>query len=82
MKIDVEIEKLMPKLGAVGLNEKMVYTMLLRSASELPICMQKTKSEKCLADVLLWILLYSKIKGYDVEYYVNKLIKDLIEKIA
>ena len=82
MKIDVEIEKLIPKLGAIGLSENMVFTMLLRSATELPICMQKTKPEKCLADILLWILVYSKIKGYDVEYYVNKLIKDLLEKIV
>jgi len=82
MKIDVEIEKLIPKLGAIGLSENMVFTMLLKSATELPICMQKTKHEKCLADILLWILVYSKIKGYDIEYYVNKLIKDLLEKIV
>ncbi len=82
MKMEIEIEKLMGKLGAVGLSENMVYTMLLRSATELPLCMHKAKPEKCIADLVLWALIYSKIRSYDIEYYINKLIRELLEKIT
>jgi len=81
MKIEVNVEKLLAKLGSIGMSEKMIYTMLLKSASELPVCLTKGLPEKCIADVVLWAIVYSKIKGFDIEYYLNKIVREYLEKL-
>lgn len=81
MKIEVELEKLIEKLGSIGLSHQMAYNMLLKSSVEFPICITKGSLEKCIADIILWSLVYSKIKNIDIEYYVNKLLKEYLDKL-
>lgn len=82
MKIEVDVEKLLAKIGSVGLSERMIYTMLLRSTSELPICLSRGLLEKCIADIVLWSMVYSKVRGFDLEYYLNKVVKEYMEKLG
>lgn len=82
MKISVNVEKLLAKIGSVGLSERMIYTILLRSVSELPICLSKGLLEKCIADIVLWSIVYSKVRGFDLEYYLNKVLEEYMEKLS